>query len=243
MYDVDLYNINILDLKNPSINMVYCVTCGKQMPCGVKHPKKKQTERSKTWALARASGSNSNARGVPRNLIPPAKRIEWVMHGPNVKVKTFAGTVSCSKNVTVTASKDGPYYALNLKDHLMKLLGDTDVKIFSIIIRFCTDQDSGVFGVVKGYNPNEPSSPNALSRRKFVKSEAMGIQILAPTDQNLSEVAPDVYLVFRFNTDYKAGSAIWTRDSYIQHSQPPRIEIPDDILFAESLPAKESVDG
>jgi len=226
----------------PTLIMSFCTTCGKQMPCSTHQPGKRgkrQTARSRNWAQQRQQAlGNPTPRGSNAVSIPPVRRTNWVMHGPNVKVKRFSGTVSCSKNVVIKTPIKGTYYSANLKDCL-KILGDTDAIVFSIVIRFCVDHSSGVFGIIDNYSTLNPTAPNALSRRKFVKGEAMGIQLLAPAGCKISDVNPDTCLVFKYDNEFEAQTVIWMRDLYIQHSQPPRVEIPDDILYAESLPARE----
>ncbi|UCY33662.1 coat protein [water chestnut virus A] len=223
--------------------MTFCSTCGKRMPCGMNHNKSKgkskPTSRSQNWAQHRKSGvGNSNTSGsrqLPK-ILP--SRTDWVMHGPNVKPKRFNGVVSTSMGTAVTAPKKGSYYSISIKDCL-RILGNTDTTIFGIIIRFCSDHASGVFGLVKDFTPTDPIPPNPLSRRKFVKGEATGIQLLAPINLKVNDVNSNTFLVLKFNTDFEAGAILWMRDMYLQHSAPPKVDIPESVLYTDSLPTEE----
>lgn len=222
--------------------MTFCRTCGKQMPCGMNHVKgkgkPKPTARSQNWALKKAGVGNSNvASGSHRPSLVPSTRSQWVMHGPNVRPKRFGGVVSTSMGTTVVATKTGTYYGITIKDCL-SILGNSDTTVFSVIIRFCSDHASGVFGLVKDFTPTDPTPPNPLSRRKFVKGEAIGVQLLAPTNLKICDVNPNIYFVLKFSTDFGVSTPLWTRDMYLLHSAPPKVEIPEGVLYTDSPPTE-----
>jgi len=222
--------------------MAFCSVCGKTAPCGVQHKKGKPTARSRAFALGRAGPSRGNNNAGRDAQVPVTNTEEWRIHGPNQAVKHFPGVVKLSENVTVKSVDKGRYYAFRLRDHLNDLFGN-NLTIYGVIFRFCCDHSNGAMGLVRGWDVHAPTPPNPLSRKKFTKGMSMGIQLIAPNGAIIDELPTDLWVVFRFDNEFEAETALWTRDSYVQHSAVPKIKIPPDVLSTERIPPSEDIRG
>jgi len=211
--------------------MAYCATCGKPTPCGVNHKKKKPTARSRNWAAAKNAGQKPKAAGSSSSVTSRSED-EWVMRGPNVDALGFPGTVTASKGVSVKAKAAGRYFSFNLGTHITEA-GLADVAVYGIVFRICLEHDAGVMGLVRDFDPSKPVPPNPLHKIRFKKGVAFGVQLLAPTVKGELATAQKTSLVIRFDTDFAVDDIVWTRDSYIQHYQKPRITIPPKVLYSD----------
>nr|AZZ70619.1 coat protein [Potato yellowing virus] len=216
--------------------MAFCNVCGKQMPCGAVHRRGRPTQRSQNFA--RRGGMVPRVNTANNNLVMPTVRTEWEINGPDAQVRRFPGLVTVSKGVVIRATAAGSYWGFSIATAFNSLNGQR-VLCDALVLRFVSDHSGGVVGVVRGYDPDQPTAPNALTRRRFHKGVATGVQFLAPTNQVVDEIADDIFIVFRFDTAFAANTALLTRDRYLQHNAVPRIEIPADVLRTEAMPVED----
>ncbi|AAV40824.1 coat protein [Fragaria chiloensis latent virus] len=216
--------------------MAFCNVCGKQMPCGVVHRRGRPTQRSQNFA--RRGGMAPRPNTANNLAMPTAVRTEWEINGPNTQVRRFPGLVTVSKGVAIRSTGAGTYWGFAISTAFHNLMGQR-VLCDALVMRFISDHSGGVVGVVRGYNPDHPTAPNALTRRRFHKGVATGLQFLAPTNQVVDEIADDIYIVFQFDTAFTANAVLLTRDRYLQHNAVPRVEIPADVLRTEALPVED----
>lgn len=186
----------------------------------------KPTNRSRNFALQRKNApSTSSQKPVVRT------NDEWRLHGPNLTVKRFPGMVSRSENLSTSSVVAGRFFATQVKDLFKDL--EPSTKVYGVIFRYCLDVANGALGLIKGFNPQAPTAPNPLNRRRFVAKQGSGVQILAPTDMTVGEIPEDLWFVVHYDSEFKASVPVWVRTQYLQHSMPPRVEIPDSVLMTE----------
>nr|ANS71061.1 coat protein [Viola white distortion associated virus] len=193
--------------------------------------KGKPTARSQSFARQRKMNAPLPSSSKRTSLSESSKSSEWRLHGPNVPVKRFTGMVSRSENLSTNSVARGEYFATQIKD-LFKG-HDSSTKVYGIVFRYCLDFSNGTFGLIKEFDVNNPTEPNPLSRRKFIKMCASGVQILAPTDVTVADIPDDLWFVIKYDKSFDANVPVWVRTQYLQHSMPPKIEIPDSVLMAE----------
>nr|AGK84849.1 coat protein [Viola white distortion associated virus] len=193
--------------------------------------KGKPTARSQNFARQRKMNAPLPSSPKRTSLSESSKSSEWRLHGPNVPVKRFTGMVSRSENLSTNSVARGEYFATQIKD-LFKG-HDPSTKVYGIVFRYCLDFSNGTFGLIKEFDVNNPTEPNPLSRRKFIKMCASGVQILAPTDVTVADIPDDLWFVIKYDKSFDANVPVWVRTQYLQHSMPPKIEIPDSVLMAE----------
>nr|AAV71011.1 coat protein [Prune dwarf virus] len=196
----------------------------------------KPTTRSQSFALARKINNTTPPDGFinKKNQIPggSSKFIsEWMLHGPNVPVKKFPGTISRTENLTVISTASGAYYTMKVRELFKDFTADT--KVYGIVFRYCLDVSNGVYGLIKGFDVSAPVAPNPLQRRKFTAKQASGVQILAPTGMIVGDIPDDLWFVIKYDNAFQSGVPVWFCTQYLQHSMPKRVEIPDSVLYAE----------
>lgn len=192
----------------------------------------KPTARSQKFALQRKMNSPQSASSKKLEVGESSNSFsEWRLHGPNLPVKKFSGMVSRSDDLSTNSVAPGRYFATQVKDLFKDF--DANTKVYGIVFRFCLDAGSGAMGLIKGFNTAAPTQPNPLHRRKFVKKQASGVQILAPTDMTVGGIPDDLWFVIHYDKEFPASVPVWVRSQFLQHSMPLRVEIPDNILMTE----------
>nr|AHC70776.1 coat protein [Prune dwarf virus] len=198
----------------------------------------KPTTRSQSFALARKINSTTPPVGFVKKQSPggSSKSVsEWMLHGPNVSVKSFSGMISRTENLTVNSTASGVYYTMKIREYFKDFCDDT--KVYGIVFRYCLDVSNGVYGLIKGFDVNAPVAPNPLQRRKFTARQASGVQILAPTGMTVGDIPDDLWFVIKYDNAFQPGVPVWFCTQYLQHSMPKRVEIPDSVLYAERYTA------
>nr|AHC70774.1 coat protein [Prune dwarf virus] len=194
----------------------------------------KPTTRSQSYALARKNNNVTPPVGFVKKQFPggSSKSVsEWMLHGPNVPVKSFPGMISRTENLTVKSTASGVYYTMKVRELFKDFSADT--KVYGIVFRYCLDVSNGVYGLIKGFDVNAPVAPNPLQRRKFTAKQASGVQILAPTGITVGDIPDDLWFVIKYDNVFQPGVPVWFCTQYLQHSMPKRIEIQDSVQCAD----------
>lgn len=226
--------------------MVFCQTCGKPSPCGVKHKSKgKPTTRSQRFSRSQMmnAASSSNAprlRNDPLQFFGslPIQSVDWSINGPNTKVKYPRSFDVLHKPEVVAATAANDTVAQNFSVKVAALcasLAGKGLELHSLVFRFTCPTSSGSIGVVKNYDHTNPVGPSSLNRRRFKKDQGLGLQFLAPPLQVLDDIPDDTRLVLQFDDPIKGGSTYWHREMWIITSKLPTVQIPVDVLTAEDI--------
>nr|AHC70780.1 coat protein [Prune dwarf virus] len=194
----------------------------------------KPTTRSQSYALARKNNNVTPPVGFVKKQFPggSSKSVsEWMLHGPNVPVKSFPGMISRTENLTVKSTASGVYYTMKVRELFKGFSAYT--KVYGIVFRYCLDVSENAYLLIKCIDVNAPVAPNPLQRMKFTAKQASGVQILAPTGITVGDIPDDLWFVIKYDNVFLPDVPVWFCTLHLLHSMPKRIEIPDSVLYAE----------
>lgn len=228
------FRFSFNNLFSVKMSASFCIHCGDQMPCDKHRRPGKPTARSRQFAQQRAL-ARRNSGILPMPSVPVPERTDVTIHGPNLKPKNFPNSfVSETEEEGFTAPLAGRFFSIPLREFLTHRLSGS-MTVYSVIFRACLDFSEGVLGIVKDYSSTDPKPPSTLSRRRFKKGVAFGIQILFPSNMKVQDIPEAWHLVIYYANEFPANTVVWQRKAYFIHAPIPRAKIPEDILMTEQL--------